>query len=97
MKRKAMGERGRSPIFLFFFLLLFFLSCTHKPVHPNKSEKEWTIDHQACEKWAREGIRDEPDTYDAMDEMKMIKHCMRQKGWTWERTGFFNFKRSANP
>jgi hypothetical protein len=76
---------------LIFLLLVFFGACTHKPYHPVKSEKEWTADHEACEKWAREGIRDEPDTYDAMDEMKMIKHCMKQKGWTWKRTGLFQF------
>lgn len=64
-------------------------ACTHKPYHPNKSNREWATDHQACERWAREGIRDEPDTYDAMDEMKMIRQCMRQKGWQWERTDLF--------
>ncbi len=69
-------------------------SCTHKPYHPTKSEREWAGDHEACEVWVREGIRHEPDTYDDMDEMKMIKNCMKAKGWTWERTGLFNFKRA---
>ena len=89
----------KQPVVLYFFCLMimvpfFFVSCTHKPFHPAKTEKEWTIDHQECEKWAREGIRDEPDTYDAMDEMKMINHCMKKKGWKWKRTGLFNFNYS---
>jgi hypothetical protein len=72
---------------------LLFGACTHKPVHPTKTEREWAIDHKACEVWAREGIRDEPDTYDSMDEMKMIKSCMKQKGWTWERSDWFRLKK----
>lgn len=66
--------------------------CTHKPVHPTKSDREWAADHSACEKWAREGIRTDPDTYDNLDEMKMIKSCMKTKGWTWERTQWFKSK-----
>ena len=68
-------------------MVVFLFSCTHKPYHPSKSEREWTIDHEACERWAREGIRDEPDTYDVYDEMKLIRHCMKEKGWRWEQTG----------
>jgi hypothetical protein len=70
-------------------LLLLAAGCTHKPYHPTKSDREWAIDHKACEEWAREGIRDDPDTYDAMDEMKMIKICMKEKGWEWKRTSLF--------
>lgn len=70
-------------------VLLIAGACTHKPVHPTKSDRDWAVDHKACEKWAREGIRDEPDTYDNMDEMKMIKSCMKQKGWSWERSDWF--------
>jgi len=73
-------------------LALFIGGCTHKPVHPTKSERDWAVDHTFCEEWAREGIRDDPDTYDAMDEMKMINQCMKQKGWTWERTPWFKSK-----
>jgi hypothetical protein len=69
------------------------VSCTHKPYHPTKSEREWTIDHEACEVWVREGIRDEPDTYDNFDEMRLIRRCMKEKGWQWERTDLFNFKK----
>lgn len=57
------------------------LSCIHQPVHPTKSEREWASDHKACEVWARETIREEPDTHDDLDEMKMIKTCMKAKGW----------------
>lgn len=75
------------------WLAMCTLSCTHKPHHATKSEQEWTSDHQACERWVREGIRDEPDTYDQYDEMRLIKKCMKDKGWQWERTDLFNFKK----
>ena len=67
-------------------------SCTHKPYHPTKSEREWTIDHEVCEVWVREGIRDDPDTYDNFDEMRLIRQCMKNKGWQWERTNLFKPK-----
>jgi hypothetical protein len=67
------------------------VSCTHKPYHPEKSDRQWTIDHEACEKWVREGIRDEPDTYDQYDEMRLIRQCMKDKGWQWERTEWWRF------
>jgi len=67
-------------------------SCTHKPYHPDKSDREWGADHEACEKWVREGIRDEPDTYDNFDEMRLIRQCMQDKGWQWERTDWWHFK-----
>jgi hypothetical protein len=73
-------------------VLLSVSSCTHKPVHPDKSEQAWAYDHEACEKWVREGIRDEPDTYDNFDEMRLIRQCMKNKGWRWERTNLFDFK-----
>lgn len=67
-------------------------SCTHKPFHPTKSDREWTIDHEVCEVWVREGIRDDPDTYDNFDEMRLIRQCMKDKGWQWERTSLFKPK-----
>jgi hypothetical protein len=79
-------------VFVGLVMSLALVSCTHKPYHPTKTDREWAIDHEACEVWVREGIRSEPDTYDDLDEMKMIKNCMKQKGWQWERTGLFNFK-----
>lgn len=72
------------------------LSCTHKPYHPFKDDREWTIDHKICEKWAREGIRDDPDTYDNFDEIRIIRACMKRKGWQWERTSLLNFNREAD-
>jgi hypothetical protein len=75
-------------------VLMVSASCTHKPYHPTKSDREWSIDHEACEAWVREGIRDEPDTYDNFDEMRLIRQCMKDKGWQWERTDLFNFKQA---
>ncbi len=77
------------------FLSPFIGACTHKPVHPTKSEREWAADHKACEQWVREGIREDPDVYDNLDEMKMIKRCMQQKGWTWERSDWFKLKKES--
>jgi hypothetical protein len=79
-----------------FAVVLLSASCTHKPYHPTKSEREWAIDHEACEVWVREGIRDEPDTYDNFDEMRLIRQCMKDKGWQWERTGLFDFIKSPS-
>lgn len=84
MNRKMVGF-----MFLLWAASLVSVSCTHKPYHPTKSDREWTIDHEACEVWVREGIRDEPDTYDTFDEMRLIRKCMKDKGWQWERTEWF--------
>ena len=81
--------------FLVLAISLFSVSCTHKPYHPTKSEREWTIEHEACEAWVREGIRDEPDTYDNFDEMRLIRQCMKDQGWQWERTDLFDFTKPA--
>lgn len=82
-------------LFLVLTISLLIVSCTHKPYHPTKSEREWTIDHEACEVWVREGIRDDPDTYDNFDEMRLIRQCMKDKGWQWERTDLFDFTQPA--
>lgn len=74
-----------------FGAAVFPSSCTHKPYHATKHEKEWTIDHQACERSVRDVIREEPYTYDQFDEMRMIDACMKDQGWQWERTALFNF------
>ena len=79
-------------VFAVLVMSLALVSCTHKPYHPTKTDREWTIDHEACEVSVRDGIRSEPDTYDDLDEMKMIKNCMKEKGWEWERTGLFDFR-----
>lgn len=80
-------------VFLIWFVSAVSASCTHKPFHPTKSDREWNIDHEACQRWAREGIRDEPDTYDYNDEMRIIWNCMKDKGWQWERTDLFKSKK----
>lgn len=74
-------------------MVLLPMGCTYKPYHPTKSEREWTIDHKACEEWVREGIRDEPDTYDDFDEMRLIRRCMTNKGWQWERIDWFTIQK----
>lgn len=70
-------------------------ACTHRPYHPTKSDREWATDHKACEISVRTEIRDAeaPSTYDAMDEMRMIKACMKTKGWRWKRTELFKSRK----
>ena len=67
-------------------------ACTHKPYHPEKSDRHWASDHEECEKSVRAGVRDEPYAYDNFDEMRLIKQCMRDKGWQWERREWFRSK-----
>ena len=71
-------------------------ACTHKPYHPFKDDREWADDHAACEKYVREGIRDNPITYNAFDEMRLIKECMKSKGWKWERTSLLDFNQDQS-
>ena len=90
--------KNRIVLLLLLVLVMSMVStsCTHKPYHPTKSEREWTIDHEVCEAWVREGIRDDPDTYDHFDEMRIIRECMKRKGWQWERTSLFNFSKETD-
>lgn len=70
------------------FLLVFMLSaslivasCRTGTWHPSKERSEWGKDHAECEQIIRDGVRDNPASYDTLDEMKLIKSCMRKKGW----------------
>ena len=36
-------------VFPALVMSLALVSCTHKPYHPTKSDREWAIDHEACE------------------------------------------------
>ena len=85
--------RGRIVWLLLVAASMVPLSCTHKPYHPEKSDREWTIDHEDCEKSVRDEIRDEPYAYDNFDEMRMINQCMQKKGWVWKRTDWWKFKK----
>jgi len=70
------------------FLLVCLLSailiaagCRTGTWHPSKDSSEWGKDHAECEKIIRDGVRANPQSYDTMDEMKLIKSCMEKKGW----------------
>jgi hypothetical protein len=88
-----MKKPGIRLSFVIVMTSMMMMACIQRPFHPTKSEREWTSDHQACERSVREGIRDDPDTYDNFDEMRLIRQCMRDKGWRWERTSLFDFNR----
>jgi hypothetical protein len=70
-------------IFILSCLVFVFITagCGYNLKHPTKPRSEWGKDHAECERWVRESIRENPDTYSAMDEMVLIKTCMKKKGW----------------
>jgi len=75
-------------------LLIFLISgCATGTYHPTKPRSEWAKDHKACERQVRDIVREDPDMYDTevdrefainyrSEEQRMIKDCMRRKGWT---------------
>ena len=67
-------------VLLLSAVLAIASSCTGT-WNPNKEKSEWGKDHAECEETIRAGIRDNPQAYDTMDEMKLIKSCMKKKGW----------------
>lgn len=81
--------KKRALLYLFAAAALMTAACTHRPYHPTKSDRQWAVDHEECEKSVLTEIREEPAGYDEFDEMKMIKACMKAKGWRWKRTGLF--------
>lgn len=67
--------------------------CATGTYHPTKPRSEWANDHKDCERQARDIAREEPDLYGEdvdqnfvynyrSEEQRMIKECMRRKGWT---------------
>ena len=76
--------------------LLFALAvagCATGTYHPTKPRSEWAKDHKDCERRVRDITREDPDLYGEdvdkqfitnkrSDEQRMIKECMRRKGWT---------------
>lgn len=66
---------------LSLIFLLFLSGCSGRWQHPTKPRSEWANDHALCEKEVREYIRSSPEAYDVLDEMNMIKRCMKEKGW----------------
>ena len=70
--------------FLLVCLLGFVLAlagCRTGTWHPSKERSEWGKDHAECESIIRARVHDNPDAYDTLDEMKLIKSCMQKKGW----------------
>jgi len=70
--------------FLLILVLVFGMAlagCRTGTWHPSKDRSEWGKDHAECEEIIRAGVRDNPESYDTMDEMKLIKSCMQKKGW----------------
>lgn len=62
-------------------LFLILAGCRTGTWHPHKDQSEWARDHAECEEIIRGGIRENPESYDTLDEMKLIRSCMEKKGW----------------
>ena len=75
------------------FMALAVAGCATGTYHPTKPRSEWAKDHKDCERKVRDITREDPDLYgedvdqqfitnNRSDEQRMIKECMRRKGWT---------------
>jgi len=60
---------------------LIVAGCGTGTRNSTKDRSEWGRDHAACERIIRKGVRENPESYDTLDEMNLIKSCMRKKGW----------------
>ena len=80
-------------ITLMLVTVLALAGCATGTYHPTKPRSEWANDHRDCERQVRKIVREEPDLYGdevdqnfvtnyRTDEQRMIKECMRRKGWT---------------
>ena len=78
---------------LVFITALAVSGCATGTYHPTKPRSEWSNDHKDCERKARDIVRDDPSIYSEdpdlsigvnyhSDEQRMVKECMRRKGWT---------------
>ena len=78
---------------LIIAMLLIFSGCATGTYHPTKPRSEWGNDHRDCERKVRDIVREDPAMYDVeidrdfapnyrSGEQRMIKECMRRKGWT---------------
>lgn len=66
---------------LLLSVFIFIAGCATGTWNPNKDQSEWAQDHADCEEIIRAGIRENPVTYNAVDEVKLIRSCMEKKGW----------------
>ncbi len=75
--------------------MLILAGCATGTYHPTKPRSEWANDHKDCERRVRDIVREDPDIYDGdmdmgrdfvvnhrSEEQRMVKECMRRKGWT---------------
>jgi hypothetical protein len=73
-------KKGCLRVFL-LSLILVTAGCRTGTWHPSKDRSEWAKDHAECEEIIRGGVRENPQSYDTMDEVKLIRSCMEKKGW----------------
>ncbi|MCF8069403.1 MAG: hypothetical protein K9L30_12540 [Desulfobacterales bacterium] len=67
---------------LILIITTIFFGCSYVSwKHPTKPDSQWAVDHADCEKQIREIIREKPELYSPIDEVTMIKECMKKKGW----------------
>ena len=78
---------------LMLVTMLALAGCVTGTYHPTKPRSEWGNDHRDCERQVRKLAREDPYFYGEnrdmhfgmnhhTEEQRMIKECMRRKGWT---------------
>lgn len=80
-------------VMLMLMLFMIVAGCATGTYHPTKPRSEWAKDHRDCERQVRSIVREDPELYGSevdqefginyrSEEQRMVKECMRRKGWT---------------
>ena len=91
-----MKDMKKNAATLMLIMAFMVTGCATGTYHPTKPRSEWANDHRDCERRVRAIVREDPDMYDTEvdrdfvmnnrpEEQRMIKECMRRKGWTSKR------------
>ncbi len=71
----------KTVVILMLASFLMVTGCISRMEHPTKSSTQWVGDNNECQQTVRKLIREDPDSFDTLDEMKLIETCMKKKGW----------------
>ena len=68
-------------VILVILFILSFSGCGKQLKHPTKSRSEWSHDNEACQKLVHEMMQEGDTPPDPGHEMRLIRECMKKKGW----------------
>lgn len=68
-------------VVLIIMTVMSLAGCGKQLKHPTKPRSEWSKDNEACEEQVRVMMREGPATYDPGHEIRLIRKCMKEKGW----------------